>query len=311
LAKTNILLHGSKYHINLIKSILKKNINIDIYTNSQKINKIDYVFSIGCFPYFLLMNFSFWFKNTPKIIIQWTGTDVLYFTSPKTPINWIKKIIIKNMQKIRSKKIINITVSKWLKDELKTEGIPTYYFPRTTIDNRKLLPLDETQKKSIDFLSYVPLTKYVFYGGQYMIKLAKELPKYTFALVVPDITDHKKLPNLDIPNLTFYPKLTFREVQKMYLKSKCFLRLTEHDGLSLSVLEALYYKLQVIWTYNFPYVTHIKKGNLHQLKEILINIMESYSPNTGGHNYVMQNYSSEKFKEGFLKLIKNLNKNGK
>jgi hypothetical protein len=95
-------------------------------------------------------------------------------------------------------------------------------------------------------------------------------------------------------------------MQELYSKSKFFLRFTEHDGLSLSVLEALYFKLQVLWTYSFPHVYHIKNNDI--LIESLPDIVNEWRPNDEGHEYVLNNYSINVWKKDFSKLIQDLTK---
>jgi glycosyltransferase involved in cell wall biosynthesis len=238
------------------------------------------------------------------------GSDVLrtFLTPQQGNKGKIVRLMVKSAEKIRSPRIVNLAVADWLVSELKSQGISASCFPISTLDTETLKAPNEIEDKDIDFLSYIPKTSFAFYGGDHILRLSRELPQYTFAVIMPDITDCNALPRATFGNLRFYPRLTFEEMQNMYLRSKCFNRLTEHDGLSLSVLEALYFKLQVVWTYDFPYVIRVQRSDINELKNVLSHIIENYSQNNEGHNYVVQNFSREVCRTKFLELLRTFNR---
>lgn len=301
---------GNPYHTKIIKKTLNeiKSFEIKEFHDSND-SSITYWVS-GPGPS-LLKNISFWFSNR-QLIIHWIGTDVLYFTGEKKNKELysrfyyhIRYIIIK--YKTQKKQIIHLAGAPWLADELYEAGINSRYFPITTIDPTKMVNPNNHSEKCIDFISYVPSNSFDFYGGKIVIRLANKYPKYTFLILQPDLNklekDHlSRFP----PNVTVLPKVDFKTIQELYLKSKFFLRFTEHDGLSLSVLEALYFKLHVLWTYPFPHVCHIK--NYDTLVERLPEIVNEWRPNDEGHEYVLNNFSTDVWKKDFLKFIQDLDK---
>jgi hypothetical protein len=225
-------------------------------------------------------------------------------TSPQSYGERLDKLIVKFVTHVKSKKIINLAGSTWLANELQACGVNAIYFPLSTLDTKKMKSFNANALKNIDFLSYVPLRRFSFYGGNEVINLAKLFPQYKFALIMPDIAKKDDLPKSPYSNLRLYPKLSFGETQLIYQMSKCFIRLTEHDGLSLSVLEALYYKLQVIWSYDYSYVTHVNAHDIVGLKKAAIKIMENFELNQEGSDFVIQNFSIEGWKARMQKLIK-------
>jgi glycosyltransferase involved in cell wall biosynthesis len=302
MSKIRISICGNPYHVGVVKQLVENIENIEVIdTSCSHLNDVDVFYWIFGFPSFLIKRLSFWINNKTLLIIHWIGTDVMSLTSPRSVLEILNRLIIKFAEKTKFGQIINLAGSSWLKTELKSQGINAYYFPLTTLDIKRLRRPNIIQK-DIDILTYLPKNRFSFYGGSHVLKLAKELPQFTFAVVMPDITDTKNLPN-SLFNLKFYPKMSFDEMQHMYLRSKCFLRLTEHDGLSLSVLEALYYKLQVIWNYTFPFVINIKRDNFNELKNVLIHVLNDYHLNEGGHEYVVSNFSIDKIKEHYHKLF--------
>jgi glycosyltransferase involved in cell wall biosynthesis len=303
MSKVRILVCGNPYHVEVVKQLIGNIENIKVVESSYLYsNDVDVFYWIYGFPSFLAKKISFWINNKPLLIVHWIGTDVMSLISPHTPLETFNKLITKTVEKIKYDKIINLAGSPWLKMELKSQGINAYHFPLTTLDIKKLKRPYVTQK-DIDVLTYLPKSRFQFYGGNHILKLAKELPQFTFVVIMPDILDARKLPKSSLPNLKFHARMSFDEMQNMYSRSKCFLRLTEHDGLSLSVLEALYYKLQVIWSYNFPHVIHVERDNLDKLKNVLICVLNDYHLNEEGHKYVISNFSTDNVKERYRKLF--------
>jgi hypothetical protein len=308
LSKLKISISGNQYQVYIIKNLIEDLEGIEIIDNCYSWKNIDVFYWIMGFPTFLVKNVSFWLKNKPLIVVHWIGTDVMDLISPKSFIGKIDQLIIRFVGRVKSKKIINLAVSAWLVDELQTVGIQAFYFPISTINTKILKTLDTKIEKEIDFLSYVPSFRFSFYGGNILINLARIFPKYSFAIIMPDIAKNEKLPKSPFSNLVFYPKLSFEQMHVIYQKSKCYIRLTEHDGLSLSVLEALYYELQVIWTYNFPYVNQVTLNDSNGLKATIIRIMEAYTPNCEAKDYVIRNFSEEIWKKKAEKLLEYLQK---
>ena len=305
MSKVKISICGDPYHVMVLKMMIRSIDNLEVIDDNPIAKKeVDIFYWIFGFPFFLLRNLSFWLKRKPLLIIHWIGSDVMALSLPKNLVERLDRLLIKFVEKAEFHRIINLAGSKWLVDELNSQGISAYYFPLTTLELGKLKDPQSVGKKTIDFLSYVSLGRFSFYGGQQIVRLARELPQFTFAVIMPDIIEPEKLPKLCVHNLHLYPRLSFGEMQDMYLMSKCFIRLTEHDGLSLSILEALYYRLQIIWTHDFPHVIHIENRDLCKLKQLMLDVMNTYDLNNEGHNYVVQNYSCETWRGNFQRLLK-------
>ncbi|MHA1665540.1 MAG: hypothetical protein ACTSVW_06875 [Candidatus Njordarchaeales archaeon] len=226
-------------------------------------------------------------------------------TSPTTISEKINRTIIRLTQKAKYYKIVNLASAPWLVKELKSQGINAKYFPLSTLEpiRLKLQNSEISVRKDIDFLSYVPISSFKFYGGHYILNLARQLPSYKFMIIAPDVNDSSKLPSSSLKNLIFKSRVPFEEMKYIYARTKCFLRLTKHDGLSLSVLESLFYKLQVIWTYSFPYTIYVKYGNIEELKQVLLEVINSYRPNEEGHNYVLNVFHQTNLKKRYELLF--------
>jgi hypothetical protein len=154
----------------------------------------------------------------------------------------------------------------------------------------------------------VPFRSFGFYGGDKILKLAHRWPEYTFFLVCVDLNEIppdfiKKMPK----NVILSPKVNKSTMIELYKRSRFLIRYTQHDAISLSVLEALYFKLQVLWTYDFPFTQKIQ--SLEKLSDTIPELVENWYPNEDGHTFVSDNYSTKKFRESFIKVVQNITKN--
>jgi len=302
-----IAIGGNEYHVRIITKAFQKSDEIRITNFGQKVPIIDFIYWIGG-PGPSVRKFPiFWVKNRPLMILHWIGTDVLNFTrnSQRNSIrNEVAQEFMRLAVKFKTgiKGIFHLSGAPWLANELATCGINARYFPITTIDFDMLKNPFDFEKKDIDFLSYVPFNRFEFYGGDKILELAQKYPQYKFVIVQPDITvANGKLPDKIIDNLLILPKQDFDEMQELYLRSKCFLRITKHDGLSLSVLEALFYNLRVYWTYPFPHTEQII--NINDFRTKIPEIIDQWKPNVEGHRYVVNNFSMHIWKRKFVDLI--------
>ena len=308
---TTLIIAGSKYHKEMVTNILKKNDEYlikDLNSKSDLSNSI--IYFIGGQGPKLYKYMKLWVSKRNLLIVHWIGTDVLDFMHSYKDRKLYEQIYHRVLTifvryKYNNGTLIHLAVTPWLVDELETVGIKAKYFPLTSINTENLKTFTNIAQKDIDIISYVPYTKFNFYGGPEIIKLAKELPDYRFFLIHSDLDEITPNVNQNYPpNVIASPKIEFKNMQKLYSRSKLFLRLTEHDGLSLSVLEALFYKLHVFWTYPFPKTYQIK--DYESLKLNIIRSIENWTPNEEGYEYVKKNYNIEKWEEQFKEIIDNI-----
>lgn len=249
----------------------------------------------------------FWIKKDPLIINHWIGSDVL------DEMDWKKKpgfarlnnLIQDSLVRWKLKRggLIILAGAPWLVDELAKIPIQATYLPITTVDGQKLGPVDSHPVKDIDFLSYIPVSRFSFYGGDKIVKLALRWPEYKFLIICADIHEvpqdfYEKLPE----NVLITPRVARNRMPEFYQRSKFFIRYTEHDSESLSVFEALYYNLQVLWTYDFPHT--IKINTFDSLSDSIPSLVKNWQPNEQGHDYIVKHFSLEKWREDFLTIIR-------
>jgi len=252
--------------------------------------------------------FPVWIKKKPIIINHWIGSDVIgeIERNQQHGINRIQNSIQDFIYywKWKNGGLINLAAAPWLIDELSKLHIYATYLPITTIDLNELEPADIHVEKDIDFLTYVPFRSFDFYGGDKIVKLAHRWQNYQFLLVIPDLDEIpldfvEKMPK----NVIVSPKVTRSEMFELYKRSKFFIRYTQHDAISLSVLEALYFNVHVLWTYDFPFTQKINSDEI--LSDSIPVLVQNWRPNEDGHAFIRKNYSTEKFREDFMKIIQN------
>lgn len=304
----NLVIGGNKYHRELITNILRNSDNYLVKDFNSKIETsksvIYYIYGKGPSPH---KNIKLWLSRKNLLILHWIGTDVLNAINPDINTRFYRKVYETMWNfllryKSKNNTLVHLAGAPWLVEELATIGIKAKYLPITSINTKNLELLANSIKKDIDVISYVPFKRFSFYGGDNIIKLAEEFPNYKFFLLHPDLDEitpdiNKKYPE----NVITSPKVEFADMQRLYLRSKVFLRLVEHDGLSLSVLESLFYKLQVFWTYPFPNVHHVKDYEAFKV-DIQQNI-EHWVPNEQGHEYIMDNFQTEDWEIQFREII--------
>lgn len=289
-----IHISGTPYHVKVMKEHLSSYFTIGSFEEAEVIYHI-----FGPGPSF--KRIKFWFFDKRPLIVHWIGSDVLNFLEEKKGKEKVKSSIRYYFFKKRSNDntIINLTSAPWLSEELKKVNIQSYFVPITTLFNTCKDKLNSNRE--VDFLSYVPLKRFSFYGGNEILKFARMNRKYSFILLIPDLNEipssiHNKFPK----NITIFPKISFKRVQNLLSNTKCFLRLTRHDGLSLSVLEALQNECQVLWSYEFPYVKKVEK---YKFDLDAKKIIENWSPNIEGSKFVSENFSNEKIYSNLKDII--------
>jgi len=252
--------------------------------------------------------FPVWIKKNPIIINHWIGSDILWETtdrSKKQRINPLRKFIQDCIVRWKKKigGLIDLTTAPWLVTELSALHIKATNLPITTIDIHKLGPVDILKIRDIDFFSYIPFRSFEFYGGDKILQLAQRWQDYKFLIICVDLDEipldfAKKFPE----NVTISSKINPVRMSELYQRSKFFIRYTQHDAISLSVLESLYFKCHVLWTYDFPYTQKIE--NQEKLSDSIPALIQNWHPNENGHAFVLENYSLEKWRENFLEIIK-------
>jgi hypothetical protein len=197
-----------------------------------------------------------------KVIIHWVGTDVLRVK--KKPL--VREII---------KRVANLhlAVSPWLADELREIGIKATVIP---LIPTYLPKVDITWPSDKVVHVYLPEGKEEFYGVFDTFNLVREMPDVKFL-----ITAHSGKGMPQLPNITYLGWVDDMEI--VWSKVRVYLRLPKHDGMPLTVIEALQRGRYVIWAYEFPYC--MKALSVEDAKKGLEVALEQKGMNVDGMVY--------------------------
>lgn len=214
-----------------------------------------------------------------KIIMVWCGSDVLFakdeFAQGRLD-PWVTQRV-------------HWAVSPWMAEEVRSLGVDCEYVPAAQfvylVKNPKPLP-----KKFSVLLFVRDADRTQLYGWDRMVEVAQELPHIQFNLHgLPEGQTLVGPPNIKVHNWTndFTPWLE---------QSTVVYRPVRHDGLSVTVLEALSHGRHVIYSYPLPGCFHASSAvdarneleRLHAAHE-----SGTLALNEIGRDYVAANHSAD------------------
>jgi hypothetical protein len=273
--KIKIGIYGPIYHTNLLVNQIN-NISGKFYAKDVNNNR----FSFDCDIYhgmysFLSKRYIFTKLFRKKNICHWIGTDVFEILNDenlKKKFNLINKFID-----------INVAVTENLIFELKTLGIDSKLMPIVSnLDDINVVPFS----KNFSVFTYIPENRLEFYNYDVILELIKNNPDIRFFVIA---NSGRGLPQY---NNVEYVKWS-DDVIKYYHQSTVILRIPKHDGLSLTVLEALSCGRQVIWNFPFPYC-HYSPPDFNSIQNILDELKKNPLLNVEGSRYVKEKFSLSK-----------------
>jgi len=232
-----------------LNSIKSKHSFIFLNTYESKIDKIKFFFSVLPADIVLSMNgvtdrsgsLDWAILLKKKIWMQWQGSDVL---------NAIKR---KNNKTINLKYVNNSyqsTDASWLLKELNTIGIKCEINQFKWTEYKK----QSDNYTKISVYSYMLEGKEDFYGWKRIENLAINNPEIEFKIAGTSGNQLKKHANVH-----FLSWLSKDKFEKLRIDTPIFLRLPEHDGYSLSVIDALAAGNEVLWSTKHPNCYFSKK----------------------------------------------------
>lgn len=222
-----------------------------------------------------------------KIVYTFIGSDVTRILKAKKWKRMRARVGMKMVHEVTA-------VAPWLKEELKTIDIESRVLPAAIAKPQdQIVPLPE----KFTALSYVPPERLGFYGWDIILKLARDIPEIEFQIIGNNGDKLESAPNI---HFNGWVDSAIPYIQK----ASVFLRLTEHDGLARTVIEALSCCRHVIWTYEFPFCQTNKDYESIRLK--LQELIKNPHPNYGADEYVQNHFSEEKVMAGWEELYASL-----
>lgn len=223
-------------------------------------------------------------RNIPVIVI-WAGTDVI--SARQEP---------QLLEVIKGYGFFNVSDGPWLVDELRELGIQARYVPVTAVDPvENVVPLPEP----FSVLTYLPQPRRAFYGEKLIYSIARQFPDVPFRVVGSGDPNPAAPRNVDFLGYV-------HDMPQWIDRSTVLLRLPEHDGKSMLVLEALARGRHVIWNYDFPGVHFAQReaeavAVLRHLKEL--NEAGLLRPNVAAVDFARENFTRERLARGFEAVL--------
>jgi len=280
---------GEAFHAKAFKDQLNKYLKnelvaeyYDSYLKST-VNDFDIIHLIST-PLSLIRKLKHF--NKP-VFYHWIGTDVYRFSNDSFIKKQMKKLLI------LSSGIHNLVVNELLKNELDDIGFHSDILPLIKLNFVKDCP-PFPEKFSV--LTYLPKERWEFYRGDMIIEIAHLLPEIDFYVLSSEKIYNKPA------NVLIYDYL--EDMSIAYKQCSALLRITEHDGLSKMVLEALSYGRHVMWSSPFPH-THFVDSVQNAVTTIK-KLKSNSDYNLEGKKFVEQNYNPENICYDYLKMCKKL-----
>ena len=226
-------------------------------------------------------------KLKKKLLMQWQGTDTL-------------TALEKSKNKKLNRKYIDyathITDAPWMKEELSAIGIE-----RDLIFYKWIAEQNTSEKfKELGAYSYLPEEKENLYGWKNIYEIAKKHSDIYFHIAG---TTGKKLEQL--PNIKFLGWVDEQKMKELREQLPIFLRMPEHDGYSLSVLEALSCGNEVMWTMPHEQCRLANKNNAEDVFNTIINDIKEkgLKRNESNIGFIRNAFSKEKVLSAFVEKL--------
>lgn len=279
---------GSKTQINHVDFVLKqkyKTTNLNIYmTETCRIKKY-----IGLFIALCKIDVLYNIYNTPdiwklflvakilrkKIITHWIGSDTLYFLNKGNIDHRFLKYVD-----------VHLSCSDNIYQEMISVGIESTVLPIVPYEQ---IFIESTTPNEHAVMIYMPKGREELYGYHSLIKVFQKFSKLPFFIVAND--DKEKFPFANVKPLGWLNK---DEMGDLYNQVSIVLRFVEHDGLSMSIIEALAKGKSVIWNYDHDFV--FKASNYEEIVATLENILSSQpKANTVSQKHILELHTPANF----------------
>jgi len=212
-------------------------------------------------------------KFAGKPVVRfWVGSDVLALMNSSRERRFAKAM----------DHLTTANVVQWhnLKTELESFGIQSRVIPgphaRSDAEVLKQLP------RRFTILAYLDDVRWTFYGGDIVLRLAKEHPEWLFLIL--DCSGTGQAP---LENVTYLGHVPDSEIESVYEKTSVLVRVTSHDGLPRMILEALARGRHVVWNQEFP---HCRLANSFEEVTSALDSLQGEGPNGHGSKFIRDEY---------------------
>lgn len=230
-------------------------------------------------------------KFKKKLILQWMGTDALLA---------MERFQNKTICRTYIDYATNCVDSPWLFEEVRSIGV------QPINQHTKYLTKDIKPCKMYEGMgavTYVAQERQEFYGLPMVIQLAEANPSIPFTVFGVSSTSYAIPANVKL--MGWQPSDVVLETIK---NTPIFLRLTEHDGFSVSVIEALALGTEVLMTLPSPWTRLVNKENLISKFSEVCSMVETnqFKPNLALRENSMEVFNKSNVLKEYITLLKGL-----
>lgn len=218
-------------------------------------------------------------------VIHWIGTDVWRLVNPGSLSVRMKfkRLAVRSVYGIM-RGCRHLAGAPWLAQELEGVGIKSTFIPvvNPLLDSSTpvyLLP------DAVSIVSYIPLGREEFYGEESVLEAAKNNPDVKFIVVA---NSPRRKPD-HLTNVEYHGWVSRGEMEDIFRRTTCYMRITKHDGLSGGI-EALLRGRYWIFSYDHPHV--YRASTTEEIQAAIDDVKLKTVPNYGGAQYVREHYST-------------------
>lgn len=223
-----------------------------------------------------------------RVVLHFVGTDLLSLQSSGSR----KKREARIVQRFASV----VADGQNLVDELSQLGIAAQLLPFVTSNvNEDRSSLYWENGPPWKFVSYIPAKARDFYGFDTVIEAARRFPVFEFLILHMKKEDcSQPLP----PNVKLLGRV--ENVGEILKSCHALIRITEHDGMPMMVVEALSCGRYVVFSGTFPCCR--QAGNIDEVVQSIEEVTRQSKCNMDGFDYVANNLSRNKLSELYMEL---------
>jgi Glycosyl transferases group 1 len=225
----------------------------------------------------------------------WVGTDVM---------NTIREAAAGTLRRAavdESQRDLHLADAPWLVAELASIGITAHSAP-VPLPGRAphaVLPLPQ------DFavLTYLPASRFDFYGGPTIVETARRLPGVVFHVVGSDRDAAPSSPS----NITWHGWVP--DMAQRYAAASVVVRIPLHDGLGSTVIEGLLHARHVIYNQELPHVRTVSPATSPALTEAISELRAQHDAgqlalNLEGRTWALAEFDDDKLVDDLARLLR-------
>ena len=213
----------------------------------------------------------------------WLGTDVM------DTLEESRKGTLRRSAVESAGDDLHLADAPWLADELEGVGIQahTAHVPQRYRAPAEVSPLPP----ELTVLTYLPMDRFAFYGGDAIMAAARALPDVQFDVVGRTLASPPSAP----ANVSWRGWVT--NMAERYAAASVVVRVPRHDGFGATVIEGLLSARHVVYTHPVPFVRRVWPPTPENLYEALAGYREAHRAEGLGLNAAGRAYAIGEFDE--------------